>query len=385
MNSILINKSFDEKYAAQPELIIQSPGRINIMGEHTDYNDGFVLPAAINYYIFSSFNKNQNRKIRLYSKDFDEEYQVELDDLNECELGWANLILGVVDQIKDRIEGFDLVFSGNIPKGAGLSSSAAICCSIAYGLNELFDLNLSKWDMVKIAQNSEHNFAHVNCGIMDQFACLFGITNHALQLNCLTLDYIEYEFDLEEYKLILINSNVPHTLHDSDYNARRKESQRAIELIGRWDSSVENYQNLSPEALSAFENRLNNKEYRRAKHIVTENQRVHDISEALANRQFEKAGKLLNESHLSEKDDYEITCKQTDYLVEELNKYGTIMGARQVGGGFGGCVLALARDYKLDELIEEVGEAYKKKFSLSLTNIPVKISMGCHKLEGEHV
>lgn len=368
---------FEEKFQQYPDLIINSPGRINIMGEHTDYNEGFVLPAAINYGIHAAFSKKKDGQCNLYSIDYGELQHYSLDEISKVDVQWANFILGVVDQLSSKIGGFNMVFTGDIPKGAGLSSSAALCCATVFGVSGLFDLRLDLWEMVKIAQKSEHTFADVQCGIMDQFACLFGVENHLLKLNCHTLDYQKVKFDMTGFQFILINSNVPHQLKDSAYNDRRTESREAVECIASGETNVSTYQDIDLSRVDAYKSQLSELQYRRARHIVTENQRVHDISKALVDQKFEEAGRILTASHQSQKADYEITCEQTDFLVDQLLKEEAILGARQVGGGFGGCILSIAKDTDLAEILNNIDADYHQKYGLSFTQIPIKISGGC--------
>lgn len=376
-----IKDFYSKKFSSAPELAIQSPGRINIMGEHTDYNNGFVLPAAIDRSMFIALAKNGTDRCNCYSVDYEEDGIIELHNVKRSEVGWLNLISGVVDQLKDRIGGFDLAFGGNIPEGSGLSSSAALCCGVAMGLSRLFNLKLEKWDMAKIAQHSEHHFALVKCGIMDQFACLFGLTNHALLLNCKTLDYEPSAFDLMGYKFVLFNSNVPHDLKNSAYNDRRRESQHALDMINSRTNSTKTYQDITPKDFMSLKGEVKPNIWKRAMHVVTENDRVFKIREALSKRKFEEAGRLLIDSHNSAKYDYEITCEQTDFLVEQFTSYEDVYGARQVGGGFGGCILAITHDKDVNGMLSDLDQKYQKKYNLSISHIPIHISRGCHLLE----
>lgn len=376
-----VRTEFEKRFKRQPTHIVLSPGRINLMGEHTDYNLGFVLPAAIGYYMCLAIAPNGTEECNVFSLDYNEAESFSINRDLPTSKKWLNYIIGVTSQLSDKIGGYDLVFNGNVPEGSGLSSSAALSCGTGYAISYAFSLNVAKWDLARIAQKTEHDFINVKCGIMDQFACLFGLTNHALLLNCATLEYEEISFDLSGYKFLLLNSNVPHELNESEYNDRREESQIAINyLIQRFDS-VSNYQDVNARMLKESANEMDSTNWKRAYHITKENQRVHDLSRALKLRNFEEAGNILNQGHDSEKDFYEITCNETDYLVDKLNKYDSILGARQVGGGFGGCVLALAKDKDLDTLLEEVNKDYKKKFGLKTTHIPVNISKGCHLVD----
>ncbi|MEM8894919.1 MAG: galactokinase family protein, partial [Bacteroidota bacterium] len=198
-----VKKGFKSQHGYYPQLTIKAPGRINIMGEHTDYNDGYVLPAAIDYANYFAFSKSRGKTSKVHSIDLNESFEVDKDNVEKTNSKWINLILGVIDQMSDQIGQFDVTITGNIPQGAGLSSSAALCCGMAYGLSVLFDLNLEKWTLAKISQKSEHEFGGVVCGIMDQFASVFGVTNHVLELNCMTLEHKAHEFDISGYRFLL--------------------------------------------------------------------------------------------------------------------------------------------------------------------------------------
>ncbi|MEM9896921.1 MAG: galactokinase, partial [Bacteroidota bacterium] len=373
--SYKIEEHFSKKYGREAEVAIQSPGRINVIGEHTDYNLGYVLPAAIDHYMFVAVSKNGNDKINLYSVDYDEEKQINLkDEIVRGDSGWLNLIAGVVKQLQKQISGFDLVFGGNIPEGAGVSSSAALCCGVAMAVSELFDLKLQKWDIAKIAQKSEHTFALVHCGIMDQFACLFGLTNHVLLLNCRDFTYEESEVAITGFRFLLINSNVKHTLGDSDYNTRKDESGEALRLLKTWNPEVGTYQDVTRQMIDECQPKMDAELWKRAFHIVTENQRVFLMKDALKKKDQDKVGSLLTEGHTSLKENYKVTCEETDFLVDELVSKERVLGARQVGGGFGGCVLALVKDADISQTLAAVEKSYRKKFGLSIDNIPVKIS-----------
>lgn len=379
--SYKIEKHFAKRFEREPEIVIQSPGRINIIGEHTDYNDGYVLPAAIDHYMYVGISKSDSDQVSVYSVDYDENASIDLTNLQRTDNEWLNLISGILSELKGKIGGFDMAFGGNIPEGAGVSSSAALCCGLAMALSELFDLRLEKWEMAKIAQKSEHNFANVQCGIMDQFACLFGLTNHVLLLDCKSLDYQESEVDMAGFKFLLLNSNVKHNLGDSEYNSRRAESEKAIELIKEAYPKVKSYQDVRQEMLYEIQHKMSGTILNRALHIVSENTRVLEINDKLKSGSYEEVGKLLTEGHMSEKHHYEITCEETDFIVDELTQYTTVLGARQVGGGFGGCVLALVKDAATDEIVREVAKNYRKTFNLKLDQIPIKISEGCHRIK----
>lgn len=369
--------AFKKQIQNKPQLLVSAPGRINLMGEHTDYNQGYVLPAAVNYCITAVFSSNADKTCNVVSLDFDSVQRFSLDRIEKSDEHWLNYILGVVNSVKHIISGFNMVFTGNIPQGAGMSSSAALCCATIFGLSKLFELELSKWEMVKIAQRSEHEFAGVNCGVMDQFASIFGQANHALLLNCLSLEHKAIQLDLANYKFHLINSNVPHTLQDSAYNERRHQSQTALEIIKNKNDQVASYQDLNFELLEQYQLGLSDKMHRRARHVISENSRVHSLVEALESRDFETIGELLLLSHLSAKADYEITCEETDYLVDWLMESEDILGARQVGGGFGGCILFLSKDVDINPHLDNINIRYRNQFGLEISHISIKVSNGC--------
>jgi len=376
-----IDDYYKDRFGEEPQVVIKSPGRVNIIGEHTDYNLGYVLPAAIDHYMFIGISKNNTDQVKLYSIDYEEDATLELSKITRSELGWLNLISGVVNQLKDKIGGFDLAFGGNIPQGAGVSSSAALCCGVTMAISELFELNLDKWKIAKVAQKSEHEFALVQCGIMDQFACLFGITNHVFLLDCNRLIYEESEAAIDGFRLLLINSNVSHSLNDSEYNKRKTESSQALNIIKDSYKRVQSYQDVNTNMLEELGTQLNSIQRKRAYHVVTENRRVMEMRDHLKRKEYEKAGELLIKGHQSLKDYYEVTCKETDFLVDELTLQKSVLGARQVGGGFGGCVLVLMKDSNVDETLKSIDASYKKKFNLKLDHIPIKISKGCHRIK----
>lgn len=381
MTEKTVQDEFSQLFGKQPDILVSSPGRINIIGEHTDYNYGYVLPAAVDYHITLGIAKNNTKTCRVYSVDFDDFEQFELSDIQESNEKWMNFILGVVYQLKDEIGGFDLIFSGDIPVGAGLSSSAALSCGTAYALSHLFGLDLDDWQISKIAQKSEHDFVHVQCGIMDQFACMFGRENQVLLLDCEKLEYIEYEFDLTGHKLLLLDSHIKHELGSSQYNVRRKESAEALTTLQEVFPERHNFKNFSQDELHHLNGQLNSILLKRAQHIISENHRVHAACSALKQRDFKVVGQLLTESHKSLRDHYDVTCEETDFIVDCLGKEENIYGARQIGGGFGGCVLAIAKDEELQDSIDRVGQQYKARFDQVLEYIPIRISKGCHILE----
>lgn len=369
---------FREKFRLNPSVSIKAPGRINIIGEHTDYNLGYVLPAAIDYHIYVGMSKNGTRKTNIYSGDFDQRYEFDLDNLSITGISWLNLVKGVFDQLKDQVEGVDIVLIGDVPVGAGLSSSAALCSATAMALADLFHLPLGRWTLARIAQKSEHIFAGVQCGIMDQFASLFGQKDHVLMLDCNTLDYKPIKVNIEGSRFFLLDSNVKHQLNESEYNARSNESSQALKELKRLFPGINNFRDVSlSDLLGIKEDAI---WWKRARHIISENNRVLDIVAGLEKDNFQDVGRILFEGHESLKHDFEITCPETDFIVQELQKENMVYGARQVGGGFGGCVLVFTKDEALNEMVEQVGMKYKSQFNISLRYLPINFSDGCHRI-----
>lgn len=372
-------KAFGETFNKSPDLMVKSPGRINLIGEHTDYNGGLVMPAAIDKHISFAIAKSENAT-EIFSLQQNELFTISSEKLELSKVKWQNYFIGIIAILQEKLNiqlpYFQLVFGGNIPLGAGLSSSASLTCGFIFSLNELFHLKLSKWEMAKIAQQCEHEYIDVKCGIMDQFAVLFGEKNGALKLDCSTLEYDVFQFDLKEHQFLLCNSMVSHNLADSAYNERKQQCDKALEIL---NSKGKGYQNLSEASLSDlqfFESE--NVLYKRANHIITENERVRVMTLALENQDIERIGVLLNQSHTSLRDNYEVTCQETDFLFTEINNVKGVAGCRQMGGGFGGCMLILAESKSIANLKESIQKSYKSKFNLNPEFYEINISEGCY-------
>ena len=371
---------FEKTFQKVPDNIFLSPGRINIIGEHVDYNDGFVMPAAINKHICFAISKNVNSQCTLIAKDLNEAYKFDLNQgLKPIEKMWANYILGVLHQLKSRglkMTGFNLVFSSTIPMGAGLSSSAALECGIGYAMNNMFDLGLSKEEIALIGQKAEHTFAGVNCGIMDQFASVFGNKNKVIKLDCTTLEYEYYKADFKKYSLLLLDSNVKHTHLTSGYNVRRQEVELGLAIIKQHFPEVRTFRNCTEKMVLELREALGETVFKRCHFVVKEIQRVLDAAEALTNSDFKKLGKLMSETHVGLSKEYEVSCDEIDFLVDAVQHEKTVLGARMMGGGFGGCSINLVAKGTEDELIEKVAEQYRNTFGIELKPYKIKISKG---------
>lgn len=370
---------FEKLFHNQPEHIFLSPGRINIIGEHVDYNDGYVLPAAINKYICFAISKNQNSECAIIAKDLNEAYKFDLnDELKPIDKMWVNYILGVLHQLKDKglKQGFNIVFSSTIPMGAGLSSSAALECGIGYAMNKLYDLKLSKEEIALIGQKSEHTFVGVNCGIMDQFASVFGKKNKVIKLDCNTLEYEYHKADFKKYSLLLLDSNVKHTHLTSGYNDRRNEVEQGLAIIKNHFPEVKTFRDCSAIMLLGLKEQLGETIFKRCHFVVKEIQRVQDAVVALSNSDFIKLGNLMTETHQGLSQEYELSCDELDFLVNAVANETSVLGARMMGGGFGGCSINLVEKGSENELIEKISEDYRSKFGIELKSYKIKISKG---------
>ena len=358
---------FTQKYNKQPELTVYAPGRVNIIGEHTDYNDGFVMPCAINYGTAIAGSKRADHIWNVYAADLDLEDTFSLDeDFPQSEQKWANYVRGVVKFIQERCpqfkQGADLVISGNVPHSSGLSSSAALEVAIGKFCQQLSDLPLTHTEIALIGQKAENKFVGANCGNMDQLISALGQKDHLLMIDCRSLETQPTPVP-KDVAVIIVNSNVPHDLVTGEYNTRRWQCEKAAEFFGvkaLRDVSVEEFQKREAELTA-----LNALVAKRARHVVTENQRVLDAVEALKHNDLTKLGELMGQSHESMRDDFEITVPQIDYLVELAQLViGKTGGARMTGGGFGGCIVALAPHDKVEAVRKIIADNYEKQTGL---------------------
>jgi galactokinase len=377
MNQAMINKiktTFKTKFNKEP-LMIFSPGRINIIGEHTDYNDGFVFPAAIDKGIVAGIQKSEAGVSTAYAVDMDDRIEFSLDAIAPLDTEhWGNYILGVVAEIQKKgikIDDFDIVFGGDIPGGAGLSSSAALENSVVFGLNETFNLGLPREEMIYISQKAEHNFAGVNCGIMDQYASMFGIKNHALLLDCRSIEAKPFKIDFHDYELILINTNVKHSLSDSAYNNRRSVCESISKML-----NITALRDATEADLLTIKEKVSDEDYQKALFVVQENNRVVNAGKAMQADDLETLGKLIYESHHGLSKQYKVSCDELDFLVEQAKESGLVIGARMMGGGFGGCTINLVSKSGSKAFQESVTKAYKNKFNKDCSIYAVSLSDG---------
>lgn len=368
LNTEQVKLAFIKQFNHEP-IIVKSPGRINIIGEHTDYNDGYVLPAAINKAIYVAVSRRRDKEIHLYSESYSETAKTTIFNIKRSEKDWANYIFGVADQLQKwgyNIAGFNLYIDGDVPLGAGLSSSAAVECATAYALIELFSLSVPKLDIAKIAQMAEQQFAGVNCGMMDQFVSVFGKKDHAVLLDCKTMRHQYIPLNLDGYKLVLLNTNVKHSLIDSAYNRRRQQCELGVAWVKAHVGTVNTLRDVNLKMLDKYVKPKDIDVYQKCRFVVEENERVLMAVEQLKSGNLRGLGQAMFETHDGLSRAYRVSCEELDFLVESVKNLPYVLGARMMGGGFGGCTLNIVEENKVNEFIERLEQLYEKEFLIEL-------------------
>ena len=363
--------------------VFASPGRINLIGEHTDYNGGFVFPGAIDKGMIAEIKPNGTGKVRAFSIDLNDYAEFGLNEEDAPKASWARYIFGVCREIIKRggqIQGFDTVFAGDVPLGAGMSSSAALESTYAFALNELFSLGIDKFELAKIGQSTEHNYCGVNCGIMDQFASVFGKAGSLIRLDCRSLEYQYFPFHPEGYRLVLMDSVVKHELASSAYNKRRQSCEAAVAAIQKKHPHVEFLRDCTMDMLEEAKADISAEDYMRAEYVIEEIQRVLDVCDALEKDDYETVGQKMYETHHGMSKLYEVSCEELDFLNDCAKEYG-VTGSRVMGGGFGGCTINLVKNELYDNFVEKTKEAFKAKFGRSPKVYDVVIGDGSRRVE----
>lgn len=369
----------------QVSVISFAPGRINLIGEHTDYNDGFVLPAAIDLGCSCRIRKNNKRLLNIWADDIDEFYSFDLKTVRKLVAipTWFKYFLGVFQEMikQDKeLSGVDLNFSSTVPIGAGLSSSAAMTCSFALGINELFSLGIPKKELMYIAQKAEHNCVGIQCGIMDQFASIYSKAAQVNLLDCHTMKFQAIPFELGAFEIVLVDSGVSHELASSEYNKRRKTCEAVVEKAKIRNILIKSVSDLNLDTLNMLKPALTDIEYKRATHVFKENNRVLKAAAALQNSDILKLGKLIYDSHRSLNEQYEVSCDELNFLVDATKGLNYVLGSRMMGGGFGGCTLNIvARDHQ-SLFRQEISSSFQKVFGIDPKIYNVKISEGAQIL-----
>lgn len=362
--------------------VYTSPGRVNLIGEHTDYNGGFVFPGAIDKGIYAAINPNGTDKIRAYSIDYQAMSEFGIREEDAPKEPWARYIFGVVREMQKRgfqPKGFDTVFAGDVPLGAGMSSSAALESTFAFALNDIYNLGIDKFELARIGQSTEHNYCGVKCGIMDQFASIFGKKGHLMRLNCATMEFEYFPFDPKGYKVVLLDTVVKHELASSAYNKRRESCENACKHIAAHHPEVKYLSDATMAMLDEVKNGISQEDYMRAKYVIGEKQRVLDVCEALEKGDYATVGDRMYGTHYGMSKEYEVSCEELDYLNDIAKECG-VTGSRVMGGGFGGCTINLVKENLYEKFIAKAKEKFNKKFGHEPKIYEVVISDGARRL-----
>lgn len=356
--------SFTQNFSAAPRLFF-SPGRINLIGEHVDYNDGFVMPAAIDKGVYYAVAANDSDQINFISLDYDEKYSTKLDTLVKSD-GWKNYVLSVVNEfvlLDKNARGFDCVFSGDIPLGAGMSSSAAVEGGLAFALNEIFNTALDRVEMALLCQRAEHNFPNVQCGIMDQFANMMGKSNQVILLDCKSMQHQYLPIRLHGNKIVLINTKVHHSLASGEYNIRRKRCETGLAVL-KVKFGVQSFREVVAEQLESVKSEMDEKVYNCCRFVIEEIARTQQAASLLQQDDVEGFGRLMYAAHDGLSKLYEVSCEELDYLVELAGKFPAVIGSRMMGGGFGGCTINLVKGEEVDHFVTEISKSYQQHFDI---------------------
>lgn len=377
-----VKAAFKKRYDGEPSIYC-APGRVNLIGEHTDYNLGFVLPGAIDKAIYIAIEPTSSSSCKIYSIDYDAEILLDLDGSNP-EHHWAKYIFGVVQEMRKRgakINGFNCAFGGDVPLGAGLSSSAALESVFAFALNDIYKSGFDLQTLAKIGQMTEHNYVGVMCGIMDQFASLHGKEGKVIRLDCRSLEYELIPFNPVGHKVVLIDSMVTHSLASTEYNVRRQQCEEGVAIVAKHESGIESLRDVSLEMLNKYKNEMKPIVYQRCAYVINENQRLLDGCKALQKDDFKTFGEKMYGSHDGLSKEYEVSCPELDYIVDISRKHDGVLGARMMGGGFGGCVIHVIEEDAYDAYITDVTSQFKSKFGKTPRIIDVVIGDGARKIE----
>lgn len=375
-----IYQVFKTTFGQEPSLV-RSPARINLIGEHTDYNQGFVLPAAINKELIFAVAPNHENHFRFIAYDFNDRIEVpaHLPHTALQKHTWVNYLLGVIVQLQKlghTVPPFDCIFGGNIPNGAGLSSSAAVECGLVLALNEIYHFNLTKLEIVKLCQKAENEFVGVKCGIMDQFANTFGQQHQVILLDCRSLEYRYFPLQLDGYQLVLLDTGVHHSLASSEYNTRRAQCEEGVSILKKYELTINSLRDVSLDILEKYKSDFDEVIWKRCSYVIQENKRVLDFCKLIEQNNIIAAGKLMFASHQGLQHDYEVSCEELDFLVDISANDSDVVGARMMGGGFGGCTINILKKEGLECFLEKSKQAYLMCFQKELKHYVVNISEG---------
>lgn len=379
-----VESVFRKNFNKEP-LIIRSPGRVNLIGEHTDYNMGFVLPAAISKSVYFAIGISNNSHCRLIALDMNDSYEFEIENLQRSKKVWPNYLMGIIDQFLKsgyKLGGVNCVFSGDVPIGAGMSSSAALGAGFAFALNEVYQLGVSNIDLVKLSQKSENEFVGLKCGIMDQYINIFGRPDSVLKIDCRTLEHKYYPFKFSDVSIVLFDTCVSRSLASSEYNKRRAECNEGVAIISKKYQDVKSLRDVTIEMLEENKSLMSETVYKRCKYVIEENNRVLLACSALESMDLKQFGIYMNESHIGLSKKYEVSCNELDYLYELVVDKSCVYGSRMMGAGFGGCTINLIKNDCIEEISNLVKEKYKQRFGREPKVYITSIGSGTQVIKG---
>jgi len=359
-----IEEHFKKQFGRQP-MIVTAPGRVNLIGEHTDYNEGFVLPGAIDKKIKIAIAVNGTNEVRAQAMQFDEMHTFSTNETKPS-TGWVNYLRGVSYHIqqasKKNIQGVDVVIDGDVPVGGGMSSSAALCSGFGLALNDLFNLGLKRLDLVYIGQKTEHTFVGAKVGVMDQFASLHGKAGHLIRLDCRSMEYEYIPFDFPDYRIVMVNSMVKHSLAGSEYNVRRSQCEEGVALLKKFYPDIHSLRDVTAKQVDEHQKDLPAIVYKRCSYVTREKERLLEGCEHLKKGELSAFGKLMYQTHEGLRKDYEVSCKELDFLAEQAKNFKGVAGTRMMGGGFGGCTINIVEEKMVKSFTTAMQDAYHKKF-----------------------
>lgn len=379
MYPVSVVQSFQNVFGVSPAIVVRAPGRINLIGEHTDYNEGFVMPAAIDKAIWFAVSLRADQAIHLHALDFQESWTSHLSHLTVSGKGWPDYLLGPFSELlKDGhvLQGANVVFGGDIPTGAGLSSSAAVESGMLFAINELHHLGLSRPILARLAQRAENNFVGMKCGIMDMFASLMGKAGHVIQLDCRDLSFAHFPLELSSHSLLLCDSGVKHALIDSEFNTRRQECETGVAVLKSVFPAVSSLRDVTFAMLEQAQGQLSPVVYKRCRYVLEENARVLAVIEALNTGNLKEVGLLMRQTHVGLRDAYEVSCDEIDFLVAKALLHPGVLGSRMMGGGFGGCTINLVPTAAIHDFCQSMELEYQASFARKLACYPVSLTNG---------
>lgn len=379
-----LEKEFTEKYGRKP-LVIAAPGRVNLIGEHTDYNEGFVLPGAVDKCIYVAMAQNDSANINVFARQFNESASFPVNEQSPRK-GWLNYLIGVNYLLQEKTGratgGLDVMIDGDIPVGAGMSSSAALCSAFGFGLNHVFDLGQSRMELARIGQQTEHRFVGVKCGIMDQFASLHGRKGHVMKLDCRSMEFEYIPFNFPDVRIVLVNTMVSHSLAGSEYNQRRQQCEEGVKIMKKYLPEIHSLRDVPYEQLAKHWQEFPPVVYERCSYVISENQRLLAGCDALRNNDLQGFGEMMFGSHKGLSRHYAVSCPELDLLVELARPMSSVLGARMMGGGFGGCTINVVQADQVEKFTDEIQQGFKSKFNVLPEVYVTKIEDGTRIVNG---